>query len=147
MAKKRLRGSSLVEQPVGLGEVEHERLLDQQRAAGLDHPQRRGEVILVRQAQRHQVGRLDLEHPVEVEVGRGVELACTALGLLARPSDDGAQVDVWAPGEHSGVLAPPPLTGPDDRDTQPLRHVSLRATRVCTVTTTTRNSPLTTCWW
>jgi hypothetical protein len=114
----------LRQQHVRLGQVEDERLLDEQRHAPLQQVQGRGEVLLVGQAHADEVGLLGVEHLVEVGVGAStVRVGARPRAFLAA-ADDGAQVRVGPAREHAGVLLPP-ATGADDRDAQRVRRADL----------------------
>ena len=146
--EEQLPPSRLGEEIVGLLQVEDERLLHEQRKAGLDDASCGVVVAFVRQAQRHEIGCLLVEHLVEVEIGRRRELVGAPLCLVGRPPDDRTEFDIGSCGEDPCVFAPPPLARADDCDAHRSGHdCSRRPTIVWAVTTTTRNNPLTTCWW
>src|SRR5688572_9354328 len=145
-------------------QVEDQRFFHQQGESRLDDPERRLEVTLVRQADGHQVRPLPVEHLLDVQVAGDAELGGPILGALRVPADDGAQLRIGPGRERDGMLAAPPGARADDGDTHSLGHASPRADRradrraaepvpdprwlspVWSRTTSSRNTPLTTCW-
>ena len=81
-----------------------------------DDVERWGEVPLVRQAHRNEVGPFAVEHLSDVHIGPGAEL----LGSLGRAgrvaSNDRAQVHVGPAGKDPRVMEAPPGPGADHRD-------------------------------
>ena len=110
----------LAEEPVRFSEVEDEGLFDQEQESGLDHVEGGFEVVLVGKAERDEIGGLVVEHLVQVDIGRGHELECPSLRLLARPPDDRTQFDIGVRRQDTGVLTPPPVTRTDDGNTEPV---------------------------
>ncbi len=114
------------EQFVGLGEVEHERLLDEEVGPELEELARRSEVPLVGQAHAHKIRAGLVEHPREVgERGTAYSAARVAARSGSRPAIATTSVSGRA-GEDAGVLSTPD-PGADDRDAQKrIRHAASR---------------------
>ena len=107
----------LAQELVRLAEVEHQRLLDEERHSGPDQLERRGEVVLVRQRDGDEV-RLDgVEHGGDVGEAGGVRLRCLPACPVLVPADDRDDGRVEPLGEDPDVL-PAPTAGADDGDAQ-----------------------------
>ena len=76
-------------------------------------------MALVGQTQRDEFGRLTSSISSRSVYGV-VTNSAARRRFLRRPADDRAQFDVGVSGQDAGVLAPPPLTGPDHRHPEAL---------------------------